>query len=170
MSGKKETTFLKSWKKTFSRVAKEKLWKLSKGGMKDGEEKQLFVPPSPPFSFPLLYFLWELIPGGHIFAHNDVDDDSTSICVSFSKPLALPPSKNERDQKYFSNDWWLWTFRENQEPGKLFMMSCIKAGEFMVLLFQNLKADFIIFKSNYPDPDFLSLHMYIYLCSGFYVK
>ena len=61
--------------------------------MKDGEEKQLFVPPSPPFSFPLLYFLWELIPGGHIFAHNDVDDDSTSICVSFSKPLALPFKK-----------------------------------------------------------------------------
>ena len=25
-------------------VVKEKLWKLSKGGMKDGEEKQLFVP------------------------------------------------------------------------------------------------------------------------------
>ena len=54
---------------------------------------------SAPFPL-LLHFLWELIPGGHIFAHNDVDDDSTSICVclSFSKP----PSPSH--QKYFSND------------------------------------------------------------------
>ena len=45
---------------------------------------------SAPFPL-LLHFLWELIPGGHIFAHNDVDDDSTSICVSlsFSKPPSL---------------------------------------------------------------------------------
>ena len=45
---------------------------------------------SAPFPL-LLHFLWELIPGGHIFAHNDVDDDSTSICVSLSLFLNLLP-------------------------------------------------------------------------------
>ena len=54
---------------------------------------------SAPFPL-LLHFLWELIPGGHIFAHNDVDDDSTSICVSLS--FSKPPSPSH--QKYFSND------------------------------------------------------------------
>ena len=45
---------------------------------------------SAPFPL-LLHFLWELIPGGHIFAHNDVDDDSTSICVCLSLFLNLLP-------------------------------------------------------------------------------
>ena len=49
----------------------------------------LFLPDVLLTPFPLLHFLWELIPEGHIFAHNDVDDDSTSICVSFSLFLNL---------------------------------------------------------------------------------
>ena len=84
--------------------------------------------------------------------------------VSLFLNLWLSPLQKMKETKNISvmtDDYEL--SRENQELGKLFMMSCIKAGEFMVLLFQNLKADFIIFKSNYPDPDFLFTYVHLFV-------
>ena len=69
-------------RKSYENCQKE-VWKMEK------KSNFLFLPDVLLTPFPLLHFLWELIPGGHIFAHNDVDDDSTSICVSFSLFLNL---------------------------------------------------------------------------------
>ena len=78
--------------------------------MKDGErrtekkrkKKQLFL--GTRVSPPHLFFVSRIFYGnsflGATFLHNDVDDDSTSICVSFS--FSKPPSPSH--QKYFSND------------------------------------------------------------------